>query len=227
MSRIYVASSWRNVVQPGVVVALRRCGHEVYDFRNPAPGANGFSWSEIDPDWQAWTAEQYRDALKHPVAKRGYTFDIEALNACDACVLVLPSGRSASWELGYAMGQGKAGYVLQIDKVEPELMYREATLLTSFDELLDAFGFDAARARSQKPSDGAREPTAEKLSILRRPAVQKLVQLSCSSIYRMMKAGEFPSAIRLSKNAVGWRYADIKQWLDQRESVDSLGGVAP
>ena len=49
MARIYVASSWRNTLQPGVVAALRGDGHEVYDFRNPAPGVKGFAWSEIDP----------------------------------------------------------------------------------------------------------------------------------------------------------------------------------
>lgn len=42
---IYVASSWRNLLQPGIVVALRRCGHDVYDFRNPAPGNKGFAWA--------------------------------------------------------------------------------------------------------------------------------------------------------------------------------------
>ena len=35
MSRIYVASSWRNKYQPEVVAALRKAGHGVYDFRNP------------------------------------------------------------------------------------------------------------------------------------------------------------------------------------------------
>lgn len=137
---IYVASSWRNVLQPGIVHALRRCGHDVYDFRNPAPGNTGFSWSEIHPDWQNWTAEQYREALQHPIAKAGYALDIAALKACDACVLVLPSGRSASWEFGYAMGQGKKGVVVQLDKIEPELMYREAQIVTSMDELFDVFG---------------------------------------------------------------------------------------
>lgn len=63
------------------------------------------------------------------------------------------------------------------------------------------------------------EPTAEKLTILRRRAVEKLVQLSCSSIYRMMRSGEFPRAIRLSKGAVGWRATDIARWLEQREST--------
>jgi len=138
--RIYVASSWRNLLQPGIVKALRWCGHDVYDFRHPAPGDEGFSWKEIDGGWQSWTPEQYREALKHPIAARGYAHDIEALRACDACVLVLPSGRSASWEFGYAMGQGKRGAVVMFDACEPELMYRGAEILTSVDDLLNAFG---------------------------------------------------------------------------------------
>lgn len=138
--KIYVASSWRNPLQPGVVHALRRCGHEVYDFRNPAPGRGGFAWSDIDLDWLTWSPQQYRAALQHPIAIEGYQHDITALKECDACVFVLPCGRSASWEFGYAMGQGKRGYVLQLEAQEPELMFREATILTSMNELFDAFG---------------------------------------------------------------------------------------
>ncbi len=138
--KIYVASSWRNTLQPAIVVALRRSGHEGYDFRHPAPGNNGFAWSAIDPEWQKWDAAAYREALKHPVARAGYALDIGALKACDACVLVLPSGRSASWEFGYAMGQGKRGAVVQFDAVEPELMYSEAEIITDMPELWAAFG---------------------------------------------------------------------------------------
>lgn len=138
--KIYVASSWRNLLQPGIVLALRRCGHEVYDFRHPSPGNNGFSWKEIDGGWESWTPEQYRAALQHPIAVAGYDHDIGALKACDTCVLVLPSGRSASWEFGYAMGQGKRGVVVQLDKIEPELMYREAEIVTSMDEFFNVFG---------------------------------------------------------------------------------------
>jgi hypothetical protein len=137
---IYVASSWRNHYQPGIVHALRRCGHDVYDFRHPKPGTGGFAWADIDSEWKSWTPEQYREALKHPIAEAGYALDIAALKACDACVLVLPSGRSASWEFGYAMGQGKRGYVMQLGECEPELMYREAQILTSMNDLFDAFG---------------------------------------------------------------------------------------
>jgi hypothetical protein len=136
---IYVASSWRNMLQPAIVLALRACGHDVYDFRSPAPGNDGFRWSEIDPVWENWTPQQYRDALQHPIAKAGYAHDIGALRRCDAVVLVLPSGRSASWEFGYAMGQGKRGSVVQLGNVEPELMYSEAEILSSMHELFDAY----------------------------------------------------------------------------------------
>ena len=72
MSRIYVASSWRNTFQPEVVVDLRAAGHKVYDFRNPFNGVKGFAWKELDGGWQNWTAEQYRTILTtHPTAALG------------------------------------------------------------------------------------------------------------------------------------------------------------
>jgi hypothetical protein len=142
--RIYVASSWRNLLQPAIVLALRKCGHEVYDFRNPGEGRKGFAWSDIDPAWKSWTPREYRDALQHPIAKAGYKSDIEALRACEAVVFVLPCGRSASWEVGYAMGQGKPAYVVQFEEQEPELMFREAKILVNMNELFDAFGEPSA-----------------------------------------------------------------------------------
>jgi len=153
--KIYVASSWRNLLQPGIVLALRRCGHDVYDFRHPVADDDGFSWRDISPDWEHWSPEEYREALKHTVAEKGYALDIGALRDCEAVVYVLPCGRSASWEFGYAMGQGKKGYVVMLDQHEPELMFREATIITSMDELFDAFG-EPITARSQ-PSDEAQE----------------------------------------------------------------------
>lgn len=143
--KIYVASSWRNALQPSIVNVLRRSGHDVYDFREPAPGVTGFAWSEIDPNWQQWTPAEYRDALQHPIAADGYRHDIDALNACDACVLVLPSGRSASWEFGYAMGAGKRGSVVMFEACEPELMYREAEILTSMTEVFRAYALTATQ----------------------------------------------------------------------------------
>ena len=138
--KIYVASSWRNLLQPGIVVMLRRAGHDVYDFRRPAPGIVGFSWAEIDHEWQSWTPAQYAEALRHPTAIRGHAHDMGALRWCDTCVLVLPSGRSASWEFGWAMGAGRPGYVVMFEPCEPELMYRDAKILTCPDDVFATFG---------------------------------------------------------------------------------------
>lgn len=135
--KIYVASSWRNEAFPDVVPALRRAGHEVYDFRNPRKGSGGFSWDDIDPKWKQWTLEQYRDALDHPLAKRGFGSDYAAMKWADTFVLVLPCGRSAHLELGWAVGQGKHTVIL-LDKMEPELMAKMVDhLCTSIEEVLD------------------------------------------------------------------------------------------
>lgn len=119
---IYVASSWRNPSQPEVVTRLRNAGHEVYDFRNPAPDNTGFSWRDVDPDWQKWTPAEFCEGLNHPVAARGFGYDMDALDAADAVVLVMPCGRSAHLELGYAAGAGKRTAIL-LSEGEPELMY--------------------------------------------------------------------------------------------------------
>lgn len=121
--RIYVASSWRNELQPEVVMALRADGHVVYDFKNPRPFNTGFKWSEIDPNWEQWTPAEYRAALDHPVAQRGFASDFDAMKWADTFVLVLPCGRSAHLELGWAAGQGKQTLIL-LDKMEPELMVK-------------------------------------------------------------------------------------------------------
>ncbi len=129
MSRIYVASSWRNAAQPGVVIALRNAGHEVYDFRNPKPGNQGFSWSEISEGWRDWDTRQFQDALTHPIAESGFGYDWDAMDEADTCVLVMPCGRSAHLEAGYFAGAGKRLIILLTDGQEPELMYKMADAL--------------------------------------------------------------------------------------------------
>jgi hypothetical protein len=74
-----------------VVQALRAAGHEVYDFRNPAPGNTGFGWRQIDPRPPSeWSTEDYRQILASPRAQEGFALDMHALKTCDACVLLLP-----------------------------------------------------------------------------------------------------------------------------------------
>ena len=132
--KIYVASSWRNQVQPDVVAALRAHGHEVYDFKNP-PERTAFAWSEIDPNWEKWTPLNWIEGLKHPRAVDGFNSDFGAMKWADAGVLVMPCGRSAHIEAGYFVGGKKPLWILMAPS-EPELMYSMATgLLTSLEAL--------------------------------------------------------------------------------------------
>lgn len=135
--KLYVASSWRNVHQAGVVAALRAAGHEVYDFRNPSPGDNGFHWHEIEDEWMQWDAERFRSALTHPIADRGFGKDWGAMQWADAAVLVLPCGRSAHIEAGYFCGAKKPLIIMLLGKNEPELMYKMANAIcVTIDEVV-------------------------------------------------------------------------------------------
>lgn len=138
--KIYVASSWRNPYQPQVVDWLRKLGNEVYDFRNPPHGNGGFAWSDIDTNWEHWDIDQYRDALEHPIAQAGFDSDFDGMKWADACVMVLPCGRSANTEAGWMKGAGKKVYVYQPTEQEPELMYKIYDgILKDFDELANTF----------------------------------------------------------------------------------------
>ena len=135
---IYVASSWRNTKQPSVVECLRVAGHEVYDFRNPSESDCGFAWSEIDPEWQTWGAKEFRANLDHPMSEAGFKSDMIALEWADAVVLVLPCGRSAHLELGWACGSGKRTAILLTGTDEPELMYKMVDLVSdSLQEIVE------------------------------------------------------------------------------------------
>lgn len=131
MSRIYLASSWRNEKQKDAVEYLRKNGHQVYDFKNPKPGKSGFSWSDIDPNWKNWTADEYIKALDDPIACQGYTFDMRAMEWADTCVLLLPCGRSAHLEAGWFAGRGKRLIIVTQDGEEPELMAMMANHICS------------------------------------------------------------------------------------------------
>jgi len=134
--KIYLASSWRNERQPEIVKLLRENGHEVYDFRNPEEGDDGFSWREIDDDWQNWTPEKFRAMLEHPASVRGFKHDYDAMKWADCCVLLMPCGRSAHLEAGYFWGADKPLHIL-LASGEPELMYKGATSINvNTDELL-------------------------------------------------------------------------------------------
>ena len=116
---------------------MREAGHEVYDFRNPPSGDEGFKWSNIAADYMEWSPEEYRRQLQHPKAIRQFHNDIQAMESCDVCVLVLPCGRSAHTEAGWFEKKKKKVVVYIPERQEPELMYKLFHAVScSLDELI-------------------------------------------------------------------------------------------
>ena len=121
MKVIYLIGALRNQTIVELGNKLRAKGFDVFDeWINPGPEADEF--------WQKYEAKRgrtYKQALNSYHAKHVFEFDKTHLDRADIVVLVMPAGKSAHLELGYAVGMGKKAYLL-FEK-EPErydLMYR-------------------------------------------------------------------------------------------------------
>jgi prophage regulatory protein len=53
--------------------------------------------------------------------------------------------------------------------------------------------------------------------ILRLKELRQVVGLSRSTIYELIKRGEFPKPIHLSTRTSGWLWTDINEWLGKKE----------
>lgn len=136
-TKIYLASSWKNETQTRLVRYLKASDYVVYDFKNP-PNKSAFSWKEVDPNYERGkkiSADEYRRLLASPEALRGYRSDMDALKSCDVCLLVLPAGRSAAWEYGWAVAQNKHCGVIWFQDDEPDLMFKGTTIIANLEEL--------------------------------------------------------------------------------------------
>ena len=54
------------------------------------------------------------------------------------------------------------------------------------------------------------------------PTVKSMTGLSKSSIYAMMKKGEFPNSIAIGNRAVAWVEAHIEQWIEEKISLSQV-----
>ena len=52
--------------------------------------------------------------------------------------------------------------------------------------------------------------------LLRRREVEELTGLSRASIYRLMRGGRFPLAVKVSTTAVRWKESEITTWIQSR-----------
>lgn len=104
---VYLTGSLRDANVPAVANALRDMGFDMFDDWFAAG-------QKADEEWQAYEQKRghtYLDALAGNAANHVFTYDLYHLQRADAVVCVMPAGKSSFLELGWAIGQGKKGYV--------------------------------------------------------------------------------------------------------------------
>ena len=106
--KVYIVGSLENPVIPEATNALIAAGFDVFsDWFAAGPGAD-YAWA----DYEKKRGRSYRDALTSPAAQNVFRFDLRNLLAANVVVQVMPSGKSAAWEMGFAAGRGKPTFIL-------------------------------------------------------------------------------------------------------------------
>ena len=67
------------------------------------------------------------------------------------------------------------------------------------------------------------ENVEKQLSILRFRELKQIIPLSRSTIWRKVKAGEFPMPLALGKAAVGWRLSEVRAWIEAQAATRHRG----
>ena len=62
----------------------------------------------------------------------------------------------------------------------------------------------------------SKEQQAENQRLIRRKEVEAKTGLGASSLYAMMKKGEFPLCLSLSERRVAWIESEVDQWIADR-----------
>ena len=132
---LYVVGSLRNPKIHKVAQEIRdKTNVEVFDDWYAAG-------PEADDYWRTYELDRgrtYEEALVGRAATNTFRYDKSNLDRCDACVLVLPAGKSGHLELGYFIGCGKPGYILLDAEYDRwDVMYRFATkVVRTTDQLI-------------------------------------------------------------------------------------------
>lgn len=129
--KIYLASSWK---QAANVMTLKHMleghGHQVDAFCDTESGKRYvFSFDKLAVHTGALTNMNIREL---PEVRRAFNEDKKWLDWAEACLLVLPSGKSAHLEAGYTKGRGKPLVIYQPEfpTGDFDVMYGFADLIT-------------------------------------------------------------------------------------------------
>jgi nucleoside 2-deoxyribosyltransferase len=133
--KIYLASSWKQAERVREIAQfLRRMGHEVDCFCDDSGQRFVFHFSEID-GCDKMNAIEFLKTVK---ARRAFQEDRRWIDWSDCVVLILPCGKSAHLEAGYAKGQGKKLIIYgEFPKGEFDVMYGFADAMVEAGELSD------------------------------------------------------------------------------------------
>jgi len=75
---------------------------------------------------------------------------------------------------------------------------------------------------SQTQSEATAAPADVQPAVFVRMAtVVRITGLGRSTIYRLMAEDKFPSPVRLSKRAIGWRRIDLEHWGAGRPTISA------
>lgn len=75
---------------------------------------------------------------------------------------------------------------------------------------------------SDKVEDRAKRSSSINRSILRLPEVIRRTGFKRTSIYRMIKKGEFPNSRKIGPRAKGWDSFEIDNWIKERLEISDF-----
>lgn len=101
-----------------------------------SPGAD-HTWEVIEHWTDPVSPALFQQAMLHPKAVAGFHRDMEHLKMAEAVILLLPCGKSAHLEAGWAAGAGKPLALYAPEDLQPELMYGMCQwIMTEIDGLM-------------------------------------------------------------------------------------------
>lgn len=133
MPKIYIGGALANPEIVRITKLLMAQGYDVFsEWYCPGP--------EADVNWLNYQKElgfSYREAMKRPAAQFIFNFDKHHIDEADVFVMMMPCGKSAHLELGYAIGSGKVGIIyLPEEPDRADIMHNFATAIACGDEEL-------------------------------------------------------------------------------------------
>ena len=144
---IYLVGSLRNPRVPAVAARLRDHGHLVFDDWYAAGPEADDRWRDYERGRQHSLAQ----ALSGKAAQHVFAFDHKYLQLAETVVMLMPAGKSGHLELGWALGQGKRGYILFEEEPERyDVMWAFATgVCTKVENLIDRLRRDTWHREKQ------------------------------------------------------------------------------